>query len=194
MLRIFPGWFHAKAVRSQSWSWSVWDLLFGGNRELVWASQLLCTESQCFPTTEKILFANLEVRSSTRGAFKVILLGDQAHVVTTLHVPGQEHCWPPPSGAIAQLPLLWLHTLLLGQSWLPASLVASSGTLCYAVGCSSKWRGISFNKMVVMAPSVLPCFLSLIVQILSASSWLCFGWVWQLKSILSSNRAVRIFS
>lgn len=88
---------------SQEAETSIWDLLFGGNRELVWASQL-------FSTAERTLFAKLEVRSSTRGAFKMIsvtcLVGDQALVVTTLHVPGQGHCWPPPSGTITQLPLL----------------------------------------------------------------------------------------
>lgn len=170
-------------------------LLFGGNRELVWASQLFCTESQCFSTTERTLFANLEVRSSTRGAFKLIsvtcLVGDQALVVTTLHVSGQEHCWPPPSGTITKLPLLWLPTLLLASS---LCLVASSGTLVLCCRKLLQVRGISFNKMEVMAPSVLQCFLSLTVQILSAWSWLCFGWVWQLKPILSSNWAFRILS
>lgn len=65
------------------------------------ASQLFYTESQCSSATERILFANCEVSSSTRGAFKVIsaicLAGDQALVVMTFRVPGQENCWPPPS-------------------------------------------------------------------------------------------------
>lgn len=86
---------------------SIWDLVFGGKRELVWASQLFCTESQCFPATERILFVNCEVGSSTRGAFKVIsaicLVGDQALAVTTFRVPGQENCWPPPSEIITKL-------------------------------------------------------------------------------------------
>lgn len=59
---------------------SIWDLVSGGNRELVWASQLFCTESQCSSTAERILFANCEVRSSTRGSFKMVsaicLVGD----------------------------------------------------------------------------------------------------------------------
>lgn len=61
---------------------NIWDLVFGGNRELVWASQLFYTDSQCSSTTERILFANCEV--STRGVFKVIsatcLVGDPALV------------------------------------------------------------------------------------------------------------------
>lgn len=182
---------------------SIWDLVFGGKRELVWASQLFCTESQCSSATERILFANCEVRSSTRGAFKVIsaicLVGDQALVVTTFRVPGQENCWPPPSlPFFNQTPLCsdcpaccWGHSWLQATAWwLPLA------PCCYAVGCSSKWGGINFNNTEGMAPSVLQCLLSLIVRILSASSWLCFGWVWQLKSILNSacNWALRILT
>lgn len=138
--------------------------------------------------------------SSTRGAFKVIsatcLVGDRALVVTTFHMSRQEHCWPSLSELMTKLALFWLPTLLLGKAWLQASSGwwLPQAPCCYAVGCFSKRSRKSFNNVQVMAASVLQYFLSLIVQILSASSWLCFGWVWQLKSILNSNWALRILN
>lgn len=141
------------------------------------------------------------VAKGRRCAFKVISatcpISGQALVVTTFHVSRQEHCWPSLSEIMTKLSLFWLPTLLLGTAWLQAAAWWLPLARCYyavGLGCSSKWSGKSFNNTQVMAASVLQYFLSLIVQILSASSWLCFGWVWQLKSILNSNWALRILN
>lgn len=52
---------------------STWDLVFGGNRELVWASQLFHSESQCSSITERVLLADSGAGPGRRDAASPLL-------------------------------------------------------------------------------------------------------------------------
>lgn len=52
---------------------SIWDLVFSGNRGLVWAPQLFHSESWCSSTTERVLLANSGARPIRRDAVSPLL-------------------------------------------------------------------------------------------------------------------------